>query len=91
MCYMKSVTHREMRNQSADILRRVEAGESIIVTNSGRPAAVIGPTQNRTVDELIEQGQGRAASRDILSLREIVRRPSKRSSAQLLEDSRGSW
>ncbi|HRQ01085.1 MAG TPA: type II toxin-antitoxin system prevent-host-death family antitoxin [Terrimesophilobacter sp.] len=88
---MKPVTHREMRNQSAEILRRVEAGESFIVTNNGRAAAVIGPTQGRTVDELIEQGQGRGALRDILSLRDIVRLPSKRSSSELLDDSRGSW
>lgn len=91
MCYMRSVTHREMRNQSADLLRRVEAGESFIVTNNGRAAAVIGPAQGRTLDELIEQGQGRAALRDILSLRDITRRPSRHSSAELLDDSRGTW
>lgn len=40
---MDTVTHREMRNRSGEILRRVEAGESIQVTNNGRPAAVIVP------------------------------------------------
>ena len=43
VCYMKSVTHREMRNNSGDILRAVAAGESVQVTNHGVLAAVISP------------------------------------------------
>tara|TARA_R110002020_G_scaffold14291_11_gene50742 strand:+ start:1524 stop:1646 length:123 start_codon:yes stop_codon:yes gene_type:complete len=32
-----------MRNRSGEILRRVEAGESVLVSNNGRLAALIVP------------------------------------------------
>ena len=43
LCDMRTVTHREMRNQSGDILRHVADGETIQVTNHGRVAALIVP------------------------------------------------
>ena len=35
---MKEITHRQLRNDSADILRRVAVGETILVTNNGLSA-----------------------------------------------------
>lgn len=40
---MESISHRELRNQSAKVLRAVAAGESYTVTNNGRPVAKIVP------------------------------------------------
>ncbi|MDK3257529.1 type II toxin-antitoxin system prevent-host-death family antitoxin [Blastococcus capsensis] len=60
---MRSVTHREMRNNSGDILRAVAAGESVQVTNDGQPAAVIVPPAGATIEDLVAQGQARAANR----------------------------
>lgn len=42
-CCVKSVTHREMRNNGGEILRAVAAGDSVQVTNNGQPAALIVP------------------------------------------------
>ncbi len=39
----KNVSHRELRNNSAEILRAVAAGESFIVTNHGLAVAVLTP------------------------------------------------
>jgi prevent-host-death family protein len=39
----KTVSHRELRNNSAGILRAVAAGESFVVTNHGSAVAVIMP------------------------------------------------
>ena len=39
----QTVSHRELRNNSAGILRAVAAGESFIVTNHGSAVAVITP------------------------------------------------
>ncbi|MFZ4485753.1 MAG: type II toxin-antitoxin system Phd/YefM family antitoxin [Candidatus Nanopelagicales bacterium] len=39
----KTVSHRELRNNSAGILRAVAAGESFVVTNHGSAVAVIRP------------------------------------------------
>ncbi len=48
---MERIPHRELRNQSAEILRRVEAGESFEITNHGKVVAVIRPPG---VDDLWE-------------------------------------
>lgn len=88
---MERISHREMRNQSADVLRRVEAGESVIVTNHGRAAAIISPVGRPALEELAERGQVRAAVTGVESLRSIVRGRSPLTSAQILADSRGSW
>ncbi|WP_325048230.1 type II toxin-antitoxin system Phd/YefM family antitoxin [Actinomyces sp. Z16] len=40
---MTTIPHRELRNDSAAILRRVEAGESFEITNNGRPVAELVP------------------------------------------------
>ncbi len=47
MCYIKVMNEqvglREMRQEASDLVRRVEAGEEIVVTVSGRPAAMLVP------------------------------------------------
>lgn len=52
---MNGVTIRDLRNRSADVLRRVERGESLTVTRDGEPVATVAPLPRRTVqvDELI--------------------------------------
>ena len=39
----KAISHRELRNNSAEILRAVAAGESFVVTNHGAAVAVLAP------------------------------------------------
>lgn len=88
---METVTHREMRNNSGEILRRVEAGESIQVTNNGRVAALIVPPAGDPLTDLAQRGQVRTALRDPSALRDIARRTTTQTSAQILADSRGQW
>lgn len=40
---MSSVGIRELRQRASELLRRVEAGETIEVTDRGRPVAVLAP------------------------------------------------
>lgn len=40
---MKSLGLRELRQQASDLVRRAESGERLLITVSGRPAAVLGP------------------------------------------------
>lgn len=89
VCYMDSVTHREMRNNSGDILRRVEAGESLQVTNNGRPAALIIPVGGGVLDGLLARGEARPAVAPLTTLSKIVRAKSPVSARELLEDTRG--
>jgi prevent-host-death family protein len=41
------ITQRELRNQSAAVLREVEAGRTIVVTRNGTPVAELRPIQPR--------------------------------------------
>lgn len=42
------IGQRELRNDNADIMRRVEAGESFTVTRNGKPVADLIPHQTST-------------------------------------------
>lgn len=88
---MRTVTHREMRNNSGEILRAVAAGESVQVTNNGEVAAVLSPPSRATIDVLVERGQARRARRPRADLSTIRRRTADRSSTELITDARGQW
>lgn len=42
---MSEVSARDLRNHTAEVLRRVEAGERLRVTVSRRPVAQLGPVE----------------------------------------------
>lgn len=42
------VASRELRNDTAGLLRRVEAGESIVITRRGKPVARLEPHRPET-------------------------------------------
>lgn len=39
----KTIAQRELRNDNAEIMRRVEAGESFVITRNGKPIADLVP------------------------------------------------
>lgn len=39
----KTITHRELRNESGRILREVQEGKTFIITNNGEPVATLQP------------------------------------------------
>ena len=42
---MTEIAARELRNRTADVLRRVEAGEQVTITSRGRPVAQLTPVR----------------------------------------------
>jgi prevent-host-death family protein len=44
----RKITQRELRNDSAQVLREVQAGEVLVVTRNGEPIAELRPVQRRT-------------------------------------------
>ncbi len=42
---MTEIAARELRNHTADLLRRVEAGEQVTITSRGRPVAQLIPVR----------------------------------------------
>ncbi|MGH2901037.1 MAG: type II toxin-antitoxin system Phd/YefM family antitoxin [Solirubrobacteraceae bacterium] len=45
---MRSVSIRELRNHTADVIASVEAGERIVLTSNGRPIADVVPHMERS-------------------------------------------
>ena len=80
-----------MRNRSGEILRQVAAGESVRVTNNGRPAALIVPVGGDLIDGLVARGGARCARVGIEAIAAIKREKSPVASKELLGDSRGRW
>ncbi len=86
---METATHREMRIHRGEILRRVEAGESVQVSNIGHPAALIVPVGGDPLDGLIARGEARAPRIGADRLATITRTVSPVSTRELLENCRG--
>ena len=64
-CYVdgvESVSQREMRNNSGELLRRVAEGESVLVTNNGVPAAVLVPAGSDVRQRLTASGRLRGGN-----------------------------
>ncbi len=58
---MDTIPHRELRNNSSAVLARVEAGESIAVTNHGKVAALLVPPSATELERLSAAGAVREA------------------------------
>lgn len=58
----RTITQRELRNQSAAVLREVEAGRTIVVTRNGTPVGELRPIRRRRFvpRALIADAAGRA-------------------------------
>lgn len=65
---MPAVGIRELRQRASELLRRVEAGESIEVTNHGRPVAVLAPLPPDPLERLRASGELQAADADLADL-----------------------
>lgn len=44
----ETIGQRQLRNDNAEIMRRIEAGESFVVTRNGRPVADLRPHEDTT-------------------------------------------
>lgn len=65
------IPQRELRNHTAEVLRRAEQGERVEITVNGRPVAELGPIESRREfvpsDELRRKFAGLLAADDPLA------------------------
>ena len=62
---VERIPHRELRNNSAEILRRVARGESFEITNHGEVVAVIEPPQARLALQVVKPATRKGGWRDL--------------------------
>jgi prevent-host-death family protein len=76
---MGSVGIRELRQRASELLRRVQLGETIEITDRGRPVAQLGPVpEGSPLTRLRNAGEVSAAEGDLDDLPEPVELPAGR-------------
>jgi prevent-host-death family protein len=83
------ITHRELRNNSSEVLRAVQAGEIIEVTNHGSAAAILVPPSLTPYERLLAAGKVRLTEVQPVDLRCIPRASQETTTAEVLADLRG--
>lgn len=76
MCYMNAAEQigvRELRQNASVYLRRVQAGETIEITDRGVAIAILAPMprQMTRLEQLIAEGRATPATGDLLDLKPI--------------------
>lgn len=84
---MTTITHRELRNSSSDILRRVAAGETFEVTDNGEVTALLVPASGTPLKRLTRAGAVRRPRRS--GGFADIRRSTAESTEAILADVRG--
>ena len=81
---------RELRQNLSVYLRRVERGESLEVTDRGRPVALLGPLPERAslLDRLRAEGRVRPARGDLAALGMPSAVPVRGSISEALDEQR---
>ena len=84
---MERIPHRELRNNSSEILRRVAAGESFEITNNGEVVGVLSPPSTEVTWNLrvVTPAKRRGGWRD---LKPVKQPPGSPTSAEILDDLR---
>jgi prevent-host-death family protein len=72
---MISVGIRELRQRASELLRRVEDGESIEITDRGRPVALLGPLPDDPLERLRASGELQDSEADLTDLPEPLSIP----------------
>lgn len=88
---MERIGIRELRQNASEYVRRAEAGETIEVTDRGRPVARLSPLPDSEtfLDRLIAQGKATRVTADLLELGPpLTPRPGERLPSEILEELR---
>ncbi len=88
MSHMERVGVRELRRSASAILRRVAAGETVEVTDRGRPVAVLLKTMPSGLARLEREGLLRPAEMDLLELRRIPLPPGATPPSRVVSEGR---
>ena len=85
---MERIGIRELRQQASSVLRRVSAGETVEVTDRGRPVALIVRTMPSGLARLEQEGLLRRSDGDLLALEPVRPTPGSRPPSELVSEGR---
>ena len=88
MSHMERVGVRELRRQASAILRRVAAGETVEVTDRGRPVAVLLKAMPRGLARLEQEGLLRRAEGELLEVVPVPLPPGAVAPSRLVAEGR---
>jgi antitoxin (DNA-binding transcriptional repressor) of toxin-antitoxin stability system len=88
MSHMDRIGVGELRRQASAILRRVAAGETVEVTDRGRPVAILLRTMPSSLVRLEREGLLRRAEADLLRSAPIGLPPKARAPSSLVSEGR---
>ncbi len=92
LCYVVPVLTvgvRELRQNASALIRLVEQGETVEVTNHGRPVLRMVPiVEEGGLDRLQAEGKATDASGDLLAVEGIPAGPDSRSLSEILAEMR---
>lgn len=89
MSHMERVGVRELRRDASAILRRVAAGETIEVTDRGRPIAVLVRSLPSGLARLEREGLVRPGEGDLASIDPVPLPPGVTPPSRLVDEARG--
>lgn len=81
---MKKIGIRELRQHASVYLRLVEAGETLEVTDRGRPVAHIVPLPETPMERFRREHRTRPATGDLLKIKPLEPKPGMPSLSELL-------
>ena len=80
---METISQREMRNRSGEVLRAVASGDSFTITNDGVPVARLTPINSVELPRVARPAKKQGG------FSTLVRHVSEESVAEILDDLRG--
>jgi len=86
---VRAITDGELRPNSSEVLRAVQAGEIIAVTLHGSVAAILVPPSHTPYERLVVAGKVRQTGDRHVDLRRIPRTKVGQTTAGLIADVRG--
>lgn len=81
---MKTINQRELRNDSAEVMRRVEQGQTYTVTRRGVPIARLSPITEESDLRCLQPARRRVAYSE--TTRVVTATPSEEIMAQMRDD-----
>jgi len=65
---MDRIGIRALKQNASEVVARAAAGETLVVTDRGRPVAQLGPLPASAIDGLVASGRARPARGDLRAL-----------------------